>query len=279
MLIDNTSVEWHYTVMSDDSLPLTQPLSDLIRKRVKLTKAGREWKGLCPFHEETSPSFYVNDEKGFYHCFSCSAHGDAAKWAEEMNRSLTSNTDSSDRIASSTSRRGGGKLNRSETVTVRLDPKLNYLCELASRAQRRTKSSFIEWAVAEALGQVFPSDVADNGYGGEITLKHLAASLWHVDEADRVVALAIIAPSLLTHDEQVVWRLVRENGYLWRGRYNQQRTWVWDLQEKYLIRDRLREHWENFKAVAAGELSEAILPSWLKQNNDAAGEFDDEIPF
>lgn len=43
------------------------------------------------------------------------------------------------------------KLNRTETVTARLDPKLNYLCELASRAQRRTKSSFIEWAIQEAL--------------------------------------------------------------------------------------------------------------------------------
>ena len=43
------------------------------------------------------------------------------------------------------------KLNRSETVTVRLDPRLNYLAELAGRAQRRTKSSFIEWAVQEAV--------------------------------------------------------------------------------------------------------------------------------
>lgn len=43
------------------------------------------------------------------------------------------------------------KLNRSETVTVRLDPRMNYLTELAGRAQRRTKSSFIEWAVQKAL--------------------------------------------------------------------------------------------------------------------------------
>lgn len=43
------------------------------------------------------------------------------------------------------------KLNRSETVTVRLDPRLNYLTELAGRAQRRTKSSFIEWAIKEAI--------------------------------------------------------------------------------------------------------------------------------
>ena len=50
-------------------------LSDLIRASVKLTKRGREFSGLCPFHNEKGPSFTVNDEKGFYHCFGCSAHG------------------------------------------------------------------------------------------------------------------------------------------------------------------------------------------------------------
>jgi hypothetical protein len=42
---------------------------------------------------------------------------------------------------------GGGKLSRSETVTVRLDPKLRYLAELAARLHRRTLSSYIEWAI------------------------------------------------------------------------------------------------------------------------------------
>lgn len=52
-------------------------LSEIIGKRVKLARAGREFKGCCPFHREKSPSFYVNDEKQFYHCFGCGAHGDA----------------------------------------------------------------------------------------------------------------------------------------------------------------------------------------------------------
>jgi DNA primase catalytic core len=47
---------------------------------VKLTKAGREFKACCPFHNEKTPSFYVNDDKGFYHCFGCSAHGDAIRF-------------------------------------------------------------------------------------------------------------------------------------------------------------------------------------------------------
>ena len=51
-------------------------LSDVIGKRVRLTRAGREFKGCCPFHNEKTPSFTVNDDKQFYHCFGCGAHGD-----------------------------------------------------------------------------------------------------------------------------------------------------------------------------------------------------------
>lgn len=58
-------------------------LSDIIRQRVKLTRAGREFKGCCPFHKEKTPSFYVNDDKQFYHCFGCGAHGDAIRFLVE----------------------------------------------------------------------------------------------------------------------------------------------------------------------------------------------------
>ena len=58
-------------------------LSALIGRTLKLDKAGREWKACCPFHGEKSPSFTVNDEKGFYHCFGCGAHGDAFRWLSD----------------------------------------------------------------------------------------------------------------------------------------------------------------------------------------------------
>ena len=51
-------------------------LSSVVGRRVKLTRAGREYKACCPFHNEKSPSFYVNDDKNFFHCFGCGAHGD-----------------------------------------------------------------------------------------------------------------------------------------------------------------------------------------------------------
>ncbi|MDB5682539.1 MAG: primase [Sphingomonas bacterium] len=55
-------------------------LSGLIGKSVKLQRAGREWKACCPFHNEKTPSFTINDDKGFYHCFGCGAHGDAIRY-------------------------------------------------------------------------------------------------------------------------------------------------------------------------------------------------------
>jgi DNA primase len=52
-------------------------LSGLVGRRVKLERRGREFAGLCPFHHEKTPSFYVVDDKNFFHCFGCGAHGDA----------------------------------------------------------------------------------------------------------------------------------------------------------------------------------------------------------
>ena len=63
-----------------DELRARTSLSGLIGRSVKLQKAGREFKACCPFHNEKTPSFYVNDEKGFYHCFGCQAHGDAIRF-------------------------------------------------------------------------------------------------------------------------------------------------------------------------------------------------------
>ena len=63
-----------------DELRARTSLSGLISRDLRLTKAGHEFKACCPFHNEKSPSFTVNDAKGFYHCFGCGAHGDAIRW-------------------------------------------------------------------------------------------------------------------------------------------------------------------------------------------------------
>jgi len=67
-----------------DELRARTLLSSLVGKSVKLQKAGREFKGCCPFHNEKTPSFYVNDDKAFYHCFGCGAHGDAIRWMTDQ---------------------------------------------------------------------------------------------------------------------------------------------------------------------------------------------------
>lgn len=67
-----------------DELRARTVLSALIGKSVKITRAGREWKACCPFHNEKTPSFTINDDKGFYHCFGCGAHGDAIRWMTDQ---------------------------------------------------------------------------------------------------------------------------------------------------------------------------------------------------
>src|SRR5262244_2708674 len=59
-----------------DELRSRVPVSDVVGRKVRLKKQGREWKGLSPFNKERTPSFFVNDQKGFFHDFSSGKHGD-----------------------------------------------------------------------------------------------------------------------------------------------------------------------------------------------------------
>ncbi|MET0545107.1 MAG: DNA primase [Caulobacterales bacterium] len=61
-------------------------LSDVVGKSVTLKRQGREFAGLSPFNKEKSASFFVNDQKGFYHCFSSGKHGDAINFLMEVER-------------------------------------------------------------------------------------------------------------------------------------------------------------------------------------------------
>jgi len=61
-------------------------LVQLVGTMTSLKKAGRSWKGLCPFHSEKTPSFHVHPDKGFYYCFGCGAKGDAITFVRETER-------------------------------------------------------------------------------------------------------------------------------------------------------------------------------------------------
>lgn len=67
-----------------DELRSRITLSAVIGRTERVTKAGREFKACCPFHHEKTPSFTINDEKGFYHCFGCGAHGDVIRWMTDQ---------------------------------------------------------------------------------------------------------------------------------------------------------------------------------------------------
>lgn len=59
---------------------------EVISERTRLKKAGRSWKGLCPFHSERTPSFTVNRDKGLYYCFGCGAGGDVIHFVRQIDR-------------------------------------------------------------------------------------------------------------------------------------------------------------------------------------------------
>ncbi len=157
-------------------------------------------------------------------------------------------------------RGGGSKLQRSETVTIRFDPKLRYLMEVAARKQRRTVSSFIEWSVEQTLSQV-ELTMADNETHDPVA--RAALWLWEPHEADRLAKLALYYPDLLTYDELVVWKLIEECEGLWNWptpRTGLEKHIVAPERDKALNYPKLRAHWEDVKKVAAGEADTNILP-------------------
>ncbi len=69
-----------------DELKARLDLVAIVSRHVALTRRGREHLGLCPFHQEKTPSFTVNEQKGFYHCFGCGAHGTAIDFVMQHER-------------------------------------------------------------------------------------------------------------------------------------------------------------------------------------------------
>jgi hypothetical protein len=150
---------------------------------------------------------------------------------------------------------------RSETISVRLDPKLRYLSDLAARKQRRTISSFVEWAIEASLDKVIIHEGDQFEQKPSITLGSVASSLWDVDPADRFVKLALRYPELLTHEEQLLWKVLRRHGYFWDAKWDPSMSvFRWRTDEVSLRKDKLRRYWEMLNQVARGELDKTSLP-------------------
>lgn len=153
------------------------------------------------------------------------------------------------------------KLNRSETVTVRLDPMLRYVCELASRVERRTISSFIEGAVEEIVKQ---KQMYLDKDGRPVTFEDAGYQLWHHNEPDRVCALASKFPKLLTRQEQSLWKLIQEVKIL-RKENNHKEEWALYYQGLPIIRA-IREAWPFLVQHLNDELSYDELEELITQN-------------
>ncbi|MFW3613760.1 DNA primase [Billgrantia antri] len=69
-----------------DDLLARVDVVEVVGERVQLKKAGRNYSGLCPFHQEKTPSFTVSADKQFYHCFGCGAHGNALRFLMEYDK-------------------------------------------------------------------------------------------------------------------------------------------------------------------------------------------------
>ena len=158
----------------------------------------------------------------------------------------------------------GGRLGRSETVTVRLDPRLNYLCELAARVQRRTKSSFIEAMLDE---KVHATELDPRS--GNATIGGYADRLWHVDEPQRVIELAALAPHLMTISEQEIWAVICKCGYFWKGNWvaeEDEEIWTWKCEPGTLIGERVSANWPAIVALAGGDKT-ATLPDYRRRRS------------
>lgn len=169
----------------------------------------------------------------------------------------------------------GSRLGRSETVSIRLDPRLNYLCELAARSQRRTKSSFIEATIDEKIESMQIHNWRDSD--GSESIGERAEYLWHVRESQRLVSLGFVAPHLQTFEEQQIWAAIRENGYFWRGKWRNS-VWDWHCEESTIVRDRVDQHWETLLAIGHGEKPVNALPQ-VPDKAQGPDDLDDEIPF
>lgn len=157
-------------------------------------------------------------------------------------------------------KKAGCKLNRSEIVTMRFDPKLRYLADLAARKHRRTLSSYIEWAVQESLKHVCLNDQGRS-------VQDENDSLWDVTESDRFVMLAFRYPELLNHTEQIKWKLIRETGAMWRGEMKDG-MWTWQVEADRLNIKGLRKYWGAFCAVSEGDADASALPGWKGRDLD-----------
>lgn len=145
---------------------------------------------------------------------------------------------------------------RAEVLSIRTDPKLLLATRLAASQERRTVSSFVEWAVDRAVRGVNVTVDEDDQPVNALTV---VEQIWDDDEVKRFINLAVSYDDLLTNEERALWDLIWFNTAFSRPRPNKGHYFLFD-PVVYVKLDAVREHWATLKAVAAERAPRSALP-------------------
>jgi DNA primase len=180
-----------------DELRARLPLSAVVGRRVQLRRVGRDLKGLCPFHAEKTPSFHVREDKGFYHCFGCGAHGDAIRFV--MNTENLGFLDAVEKLAAE----AGLSVPKPTPEAAAAAARQASLAAVAEKAARHFAASLWRREGAAALAYLRGRGLADDtirafclGWSGE-GRGALAQAL----QSDGVTADQLVAVGLMKQDD------------------------------------------------------------------------------
>ncbi len=182
-----------------DEIRARLPVSEVVARRVKLRKQGREWAGLSPFNAEKTPSFFVNDQKGFYHDFSSGKHGDIFRFVMETEG--LSFPDAVERLAGM----AGVPMPKMSGAEVAEDKKRASLLEVLAMAERLFAANLHQLVGAKARGYL-----SDRGLGPAVqqrfSLGYAAPDRFALRDAlaaEGVGADQMIEAGLLIHGEGI----------------------------------------------------------------------------
>jgi DNA primase len=182
-----------------DEIRARLPVSEVAGKRVKLRKEGREWRGLSPFSAEKTPSFFVNDHKGFFHDFSSGKHGDGFAFLMET-EGLTF-PEAVERLAGM----AGLPMPRQSQADVVQEKKRASLIDVLAMAAR-----FFEASLQQPIGAKARGYLADRGLGAPVQQRFLLGyaspdrfALRDALAAQGVGVEAMIEAGLLVHGEDI----------------------------------------------------------------------------
>lgn len=154
-------------------------------------------------------------------------------------------------------KKGGGKLSRTETVTVRLDPILKTAVSLAAQLERRSVSAFIEWAVERAVKEVY-------SHHPDFTAWRIANDVWDADPAQQFLNTALNYPPLLTFDERLIERFLTDHVF---GKLEK----IEKDGRNRPIAPLTRRHWPSILKAVEGELSVKELAALMEEDTSNDG--------